>query len=351
MKTINDLKEMFTHLNDSGEMPIPRMIMLETRSRCNGLCSFCPANALVDNRGDTLMEEDLFTKIINDLAEMDYPNRLSLYNNNEPFLDKRIFKFISQARESLPKAYIELKSNGTVVTKEKVLKAFNSGLDMLYINDYNDIPKHNTSVIKLKEDLSGIRRFGVNGLNNNDFHRIEITLRDRGAIMGSRGGKSPNKTDPVNPYKNAMCLRPCEMMTISPSGQVSICCEDFDWSLAFLNVKDRSLSDIWSSNEWSEIRKKLLNGEREWHKSCESCDMHGYSLEMLSEYNIKRNQLDPKLIIRRIYQKITKGLNVMKFKIKAKVSSKSKKEIRKEELALIAAARKKSALLAQSKKS
>ena len=125
------------------------------------------------------------------------------------FLDKRIYKFISKARESLPKAYIELKSNGTVLSKEKILKAFNAGLDMLYINDYNDFPEHTTNIIKLKKDLRQIRRFGENAKDNNNFHRIEIGLRDRGQILGSRGGKSPNKKDySMNPYKQSICFRP-----------------------------------------------------------------------------------------------------------------------------------------------
>ena len=44
------IKEKFKDLNDNGVMPIPKMIMLETLSKCNAICSFCPANSLVDNR-------------------------------------------------------------------------------------------------------------------------------------------------------------------------------------------------------------------------------------------------------------------------------------------------------------
>ncbi len=108
-----------------------------------------------------------------------------------------------------------------------------------YINDYSDNNKHDKNVLKLKDELSKIRRFGENGKDNYDYHRIKITLRDRGAILGSRGGKIPNKKKQVNPYKNSICLRPAEMMTISPKGLVSICCEDFDWSRSFENVNQK----------------------------------------------------------------------------------------------------------------
>ena len=349
MKNLIYLKEKFKKLNDNGSMPIPKMIMLETRSKCNGLCSFCPANALVDNRGDTLMEEDLFDKVINDLIEMDYSNRLSLYNNNEPFLDERIYKFIFKARQSLPKAYIELKSNGTLVSKEKILKAFNAGLDMLYINDYNDFPEHTSNILKLKKDLRQIRRFGENSKDNNNFHRIEIGLRDRGQILGSRGGKSPNKKNySVNPHKKSMCFRPCEMMTISPKGDISICCEDFDWSMAFFNVREKSLAQIWSSKEWRKIRGKLLEGQRDWHESCTNCDVQGHSYELLRDYNIKK-PLNPKSFFSKIFNKSYNIIRKVKNKFRLNYLFKDAKVIRKEKLALIASERKRMALSAKSK--
>ena len=58
------------------------------------------------------MQEETVEKIINELSEVNYNNRLSFYNNNEPFLDKRIYSFIQIARNKLPKAFLELKTNG-----------------------------------------------------------------------------------------------------------------------------------------------------------------------------------------------------------------------------------------------
>ena len=63
---------------------------METRSKCNAFCSFCPASVTSDKRKDVYMPDELIKKIIEELSELDYPNRLSFYNNNEPFLDKRI---------------------------------------------------------------------------------------------------------------------------------------------------------------------------------------------------------------------------------------------------------------------
>jgi len=143
---------------------LPRIIHVETRTKCNAFCNFCPASVTTDKRRDTYMPNELIEKIIDELGRLDYPNRLSFYNNNEPFLDERIFQIIKSAREKMPKAYIELKSNGTVLTIEKILRIFDAGLDMLYINYFQDHNLSRKNIQKIKEELEEIRRFKRKGI-------------------------------------------------------------------------------------------------------------------------------------------------------------------------------------------
>lgn len=51
------------------------------------------------------MTDELFEKIIGELADLDYSYRLGLYSNNEPFLDEDIIRRVKYAREKLPKAF------------------------------------------------------------------------------------------------------------------------------------------------------------------------------------------------------------------------------------------------------
>ena len=282
-----NLRDRFMALNRSGSMPLPRIIHVETRSQCNGRCHFCPASVTTDARPDQLMPETLVDKIVKELADLDYSNRLSFYNNNEPFLDKRIFDFISLARRALPKAYLELKTNGINLTLDSILKIFNSGLDMLYINDYSDKNVHRKNIEEIRQALLSIRRFGING-GNSHSPRIAIELRDIGEVLGSRAGKSPNKKESVNPYKSKICLRPCEMMTIDPNGDVSVCSEDYDCSIKMGNITQTTLHQVWSSEGWTAIRNRLLNGERSCTTSCSKCDYRGHSMELLEEYQVSR---------------------------------------------------------------
>ena len=96
------------------------------------------ANYNDDPREDLLIDSNLVDKILGELKEIDYCGRISFFNNNEPFLDRRIFEFVKKARDLLPKSYLELKSNGKGLKMKKILEIFNAGLDTLYINDYTD---------------------------------------------------------------------------------------------------------------------------------------------------------------------------------------------------------------------
>ena len=75
------------------KQPMFKTLEIETINRCNGKCSFCPVNSTNDDRILSKMSEDLFNKILVELVDMKYSGRVSLYSNNEPFLDDRIVDF------------------------------------------------------------------------------------------------------------------------------------------------------------------------------------------------------------------------------------------------------------------
>lgn len=79
--------------------PIFEAIEIETVNRCNGKCSFCPVNANEPQRPYAKMTDELFKKIIGELKEMDFTDMISLFSNNEPFIDERIEDFAAYERD------------------------------------------------------------------------------------------------------------------------------------------------------------------------------------------------------------------------------------------------------------
>ena len=106
-------------------------------NRCNNDCPFCPANRNNDTRKPKFMDEQLFYSIIDQLRAMDYRGTISLFSNNEPLLDGRIFKFIEYAKKNLPDATHYLYTNGILLTLEK-FSSLVENLHILVIDNYDD---------------------------------------------------------------------------------------------------------------------------------------------------------------------------------------------------------------------
>ena len=87
-----------------SEVPMPNVVNIETVNRCNSTCAFCTANKNAEKRPFLKMEEDLYYSIIDQLADWGYKGHLTLYGNNEPWLDPRIVEFHEYARKKLPES-------------------------------------------------------------------------------------------------------------------------------------------------------------------------------------------------------------------------------------------------------
>ena len=132
------------------------VVHIETRTRCNSLCTFCAANTKDEIREDRSMLMETYKKIIDGLAEFDYQNRVSPYCNNEPLMDSSIFDFIGYTRKKLPKCIIEIKTNGMLLNEKKLVQLFDTGIDILYINDYMISEKSSKKIHQVYEKYKGI---------------------------------------------------------------------------------------------------------------------------------------------------------------------------------------------------
>lgn len=248
---------------EASEVPVFRFLMLETVNRCNGTCSFCPANIKAEAREFKKMSQELFDKIISDLVEADWVGTFFLQVNNEPFIDVRILEFAAQIREKLPECEICLISNGTLLNVDKI-KEMRLLVDELIINDYSrdyrlnknlrEIYRH---VRKHKEMFSGMK--------------ICINRRYSEEILATRAGNAPNKPVKNNRIK-ASCIYPFTDMIIFPDGKVGMCCNDCKEITNFGNVEKENLFAIWKNEKFTKLRCAMMNG-RENYPFCRECDV------------------------------------------------------------------------------
>ena len=208
------------------------------------------------------MSEELFKKIIDELAEKNYSAGLSLFSNNEPFLDERIIDFHKYASERCKNACMWLYTNGSLLTFDKFM-AILPYLDKLFINNYNDKKEINTPELKHIYDY-----LQANPILN---ERVEFLFRLQNEVLTSRGGQAPNKKD-MSRIKNTFCFLPFRQLIVRPTGKVSLCCNDALGKYTIGDLNTQTIAEVWNSSEHKQICDELLKHGRKNLILCKSCD-------------------------------------------------------------------------------
>ncbi|WP_313070483.1 SPASM domain-containing protein [Lacrimispora sp.] len=235
-------------------------IEIETINRCNGNCDFCPVSIHHDTRKYTVMDNLLFEKIINQLAEINYCGKIALFSNNEPFLDPNIIDRHKYTREKLPHARIHLFTNGTLLDLENFTNVMKY-LDELIIDNYQQ-------ELKLIKPCKEIQSYCEQHPELKS--KVTIVLRKPHEILSSRGGDAPNR-EKVCMYPEAKCVLPFKQMIIRPDGKVSLCCNDPLGKNTLGDASKDPLLEIWNNDRYKMIRQCLYNGREHWNH-CKYCD-------------------------------------------------------------------------------
>lgn len=249
---------------------MPQEIDIETVNRCNGDCSFCPANAANDPRTTAYMSDRLIRKIAAELAAENYNGTIVPFINNEPLIDKRISQIVGVFRKSCPDAEIVLCTNGSLLTAERYFSLFDCGLGHLIINNYGDEGRFTDKIGSALERILS---------SNHDklqeyLGKTVILLRNKNEILNSRAGEAPNKVNAqrYKYYRRNSCMYPFRQMSILPDGRVSLCCEDFTGRVAVGNIGSESIRAVWNGAVLRAIRDELRTSGRTNLLTCRRCD-------------------------------------------------------------------------------
>lgn len=112
---------------------LPRIYQIETTSRCNLKCPFCPrtTDLIANNQRDmnAVMPLDDFTRT---LDKMPWLKSLELFHFGEPFMQHDLHRYIKACKER--GIYTVIASNLLPATPDKLNEAFDAGLDFLVMD-------------------------------------------------------------------------------------------------------------------------------------------------------------------------------------------------------------------------
>ncbi len=245
------------------EIPLFKFFMVETINRCNGRCSFCPANIRDEKRILKRMEEPLFDEIIKQLKEAGWRGSFFLQVNNEPLIDSSILERAKKVRNEMPNVKVCMITNGTLLNCDK-LDQMGECIDQIVINDYSDKYRLSDSV---KEIYKYVKK------NPQKFLKVEIVINRRydREILTTRAGNAPNKKEKNNKILSP-CIYPFTDFIVFPDGKVGCCCNDCFEVTEMGDLNRQSIVEIWRGEKFRSFREAVGKG-RQYYPFCKECDV------------------------------------------------------------------------------
>ena len=112
------------------------LVEVEPHAYCNRTCSFCP-NSIIDRLTvKELFDAARYDALLDDLASIDYERVFRLARYSEPMAHEHIFDMVARARRRLPRAVIDIVTNGDYLTPEALARLVDAGLSILRISVY-----------------------------------------------------------------------------------------------------------------------------------------------------------------------------------------------------------------------
>ena len=272
-------------------MDYPIAVHLETWTKCNAACNFCPYPTLV--RKGNKMPDELIEKILTDLEDIPrtQPFFLSPFKVNEPFLDKRLLPLLEDVNRRMPNAILRLFSNGTPITEKKIdqLAKLRSVAHLwISLNDYR--PKEYEEVMQLplektlkrldllhRKKLEGFpHTVVISRVVDNTFAdgRFCVWAHDRYPAFAIRLIKRESwldfyEHDAIAKEVPASTCSRWNEIDITSTGLVSLCCMDGRAQYPIGDVSKQHVLKVFNSPSYRRMRAGPWN--RQAYEPCNRC--------------------------------------------------------------------------------
>ncbi|MCP4763506.1 MAG: radical SAM protein [archaeon] len=274
----------------------PTLFQIEITNYCNLKCPMCPRNKMT--RKVEYMEFTLFKKIVDELEKINPRNggeKFRLHHFGESILHPRIKEFITYAEKKGMKTALSTNANFLTPNKHSDILA---NLSTLFVSfdgyAKKTYEKHrvNGNYERTKENLIALLKVKKN------FHKPEIIISTlvtpdtqpelqkyedfwlkKGAdkvrlktVHDWNGQKDIAKSIGYKQkISNALCTLFSDYFVVLVDGRVVPCCKDYDGECILGDLNKQTISEVWHSKRYRELRKKHLNGKKNEIKLCSKC--------------------------------------------------------------------------------
>ncbi len=287
---ISDFVEMKMHRYPD----FPDQVYVELTNMCNARCTICATPTM--SRKREVMEFDLFRKIIDECGEH-RAYKILPFLHGETLLVPGVLDYFRYIRSASPNSHVNLTTNGSRLTgqisdtilRENLLDSLILSLEGADRDTYERIrsglsfdevrenffqflrlrrqsgkrkPKLSVSMVVVDENRSSKRRFAEQWKEADEV---------RFSVFFNWAGKL-NAQNVRADHRLNFCERLYHYITILVDGRVTLCCFDSNGEFIIGNVRTQTISEIWHSKEFEEIRWKLYQRDFDHLHLCARCD-------------------------------------------------------------------------------
>jgi radical SAM protein with 4Fe4S-binding SPASM domain len=303
----------YSRAHDMAALPFPSAIQLQTINACQAACIMCPypTHSKVFPRGR--MDDELFEKVIAEIAAHPEVRAFVPMLQNEPLLDKKLFDRIARFKLLTGgRVQVELVTNGALLTDDVVAQIRRVRLDVLDIS-LDAATKETYERIRVGLDfeqvVAGVERVIAADLpdtsvfvrlvrqreNVHELRAFAERWRARGVGVfiysaHDRAGSVDRFDERVRFSERELpvlqrlerhasrawlghCPLPFASANILHNGDMLLCAHDWGRKVVLGNVRDATIAELWNGDRMREIRR--LVSERRYTEvaACRDCSL------------------------------------------------------------------------------
>ena len=286
----------------------PPKVQLEITNRCNLRCIMCTRNQMSRPSGD--MSFETFQKIADEVS-IEPGTVVCLYFLGEPLLNKQLERMVAYLTEVSARSPVRLEfgiqTNGMLLTKERSRSLLEAGLrefavsidglendlerirpgasypvveqnvlDLIALGREMGIDELIVQVSKLCDDPNAgeVRRFRQRWEPRvQKVNLLGISKVEGNAYLTADGNIQTVEGRPA-PTQRVYCGHG-QRLLVHWNGDFAFCCGDINHGLALGHVRDRSLRDVWHSEQIRRIRRKIFAADYAGLPACLACPHSG----------------------------------------------------------------------------
>lgn len=272
-------------------------IIIETTNLCNARCVMCPHSQM--QRKTEVMNDETFSLIVDKLKkEKINPLAFILNGFGDPLTDMKIFERVRVIKKEFPSSVVKFYSNFGLATDDTIKNMLDSGLDELNVS-FNGFNKENyEKVMGIDYDRTRGNLKSLIAERNKRKSNLKIRLSMTLTVHNDGDEKKfveewKQKVDSVsvnkihtyggsvadvsgkNKINFNKLIYPCKYLwstiVFGVTGDIFLCCLDYEGQYNFGNIKDNSILDIFYSERLNKIREQHLKSDLKNIAMCSQC--------------------------------------------------------------------------------